>query len=926
LAVGGLLLGGTPLAGRQEGASRAGRRREDAALERALRERGLTELLEHHLQIAGGGDEVSLRLQRRELFLAAYGDATRSTDDRIAHLRRATAELERLLSLVPDHAQASEWKMQLATDLLFKQAEPHYNNVLFRGGAEADYAALGELAARAEPILAALSRLMEGLPARLEVMTAEEYAVFQRSGRLELAERVAPQAEYFLRWAWYYRILAARGRQIGRPLKPEEKDALGRIIEYLVNQSRFTELAHPETGVQCQSLLLVGLCRRLLGEYGAAEEALGRCLIAAEGLAPRQRSAEVDWSVSVARLEQIRVAADAGRYDAAHQAAGTLLDQIRGGEPGNLTLLLSVVLLDRHVYLQQLRRLSSPQSPEAARLKELACEPVLALVRRDPTYERAVFGAVYEQMDRDSDASQWDSVEKFAFLSSVVEEGLRGAARPNGGGGGRVSSPWVPQAVRAAQAGELMLQAQDTAARELAPVCLFNLGLLHHLRGDELAAARYFVRTVREHPRFGRAELAAEHAVKITAALYQDPQTRSAAGVRAAFIEAVQALVDRFSQTEGGRYWRFFLAGALEEARRYEEAAAEYARVDRQHERFFEARYRHLWCSWRAYLEEAGPAAPDAKLLPKRAFAVAEAARQCVEDLQREQPAVSDAQRAEELTGWIAAARLIEAEMRLRPDMQQYAEALRMVAGFEERYASRPDLVVRALRIRLVAYQRMGELDKALSVVSEYVSRDPANAGVFLQELLTSLREEVEQLRKRGLDREADQRTQAALELARQLDAWADKQGERFSPANRTAVRLQLADVSLMAGRFEEALALYEQAAAELNRQASGDRESSGNANVLFGKAEALFRLGRFQEANSLFNELWRGLPERSPLWWRSGVRILGCGTELGADARTLLRFVQQHRRLDPDFGSPENRAEFEALEKRNQRRIQGDG
>lgn len=896
----------------------AAQRREDDALERVLKQRGLTELLERHLELAGGQDPVSRHLARREALLAAYRDTARATDDRLAHLKRATRQLEELLAEVPDHPEAPEWQLQLGIDLLFKQAEPHYNNILFRGGSSEDYAALRELAARAETIFADLGRMEERLTERVETMTEQEFARFERSGVLERLDEVVPRAGYFLRWASFYRIMGELGESGAGDIDEPARKTLREAVEYLTRQVLSDQRPRVETGLHCQSLLLAGMCRRFLGDYRAAEQALNQCVVAAEAVPLAERPADLDWAVSVARLELIRAAADSGQYDAAHQAATDLLEKTRRLEPENFSMMLSLALLDRRVYRRQMEG-PGAGTAEADRLRERACGPILDLLRHHPAYESAIFAAVYEQLDEGADVAEWDPVEQMAYLTRVVE---RLAAQQGPGG---ASGELVLAAVRAAQAGELLLSAAGPVAEALAPRAVFDLGLLAHLRGEELAAVRHFVRVVREYPRFARVEPAADYAVKIAANLYQDPATRSAAGVRQAFIDATRALVERFSESDAARRWRFFLAGALEDARRWDEAATEYARVDRRHARWEEACYRRVWCLWRGYLEAAGPETgrpQDVNLLPKRAFEVVETARECVEELTRRLAELTDADRADEVARWIASAQLIGAEMRLRPEMQQYREALQMVEGFEQTYADRPDLVVRALRIRLIAYQRLGELDNALGVAAEYVSGDPASAGVFLQELLTSLREEVEQLERRGLLREAGERTQAALQLARQLDAWADARGDRLSLANRLAVRLQLADTCLLAKRYNEALELFQQCLdAEAGR---ADPSAAPNATALFGKAEALYQLGRYEQANELFNKLWNGLEQGSRLWWRSAVRILGCNTELGSDAGRLLRFVQQHRRVDPEFGSPETRAEFEALEKRNRQRLEG--
>jgi tetratricopeptide (TPR) repeat protein len=885
----------------------------DRDLERALRERGLTELLERHLERSAGDDPVSLALKRRELLLAAYRDSTRTIEDRLDQLKRATAALQSLLDAQPEHPEAEHWRLQLGMDLMLRQAEPYVNNILFRGGTRQDAAELRTLASTAAAQFESVATLLDGIDERLDKMTETEFEAFERSGDLERLRGLVPRAAYFLRWANFYEILA---KSVTGELSAADREALLGIATYLSDTTGFTTQSQSETGVQCQTLLLVGMCRRLAGETREAMEALNKCIEVAEATLPSERGAEVTWAAQVAQLERIRTARDAGNFDAAHAAAGSLIQALESSPGEDSMMLLAAATLDRDVYLAEVASLRAPGSPQASALREMAAETILRVADRSPEYESAIFGEVYATLDIGVDPAAWDTVEKLAFLIGVVER----MAANQAGGRTNVSAPesLSVMALRASQAATLMLNSTEGAAGRAEPRTRYYLGLLEHLRGNELAAVDQFVTLVESHPTFGRSAQAMDYALKISASLYDDPTTRSAAGVRDAFIRATRVLVTAYPESEQAAHWRFFLAGALEESRQYENAALEYARVRREHERADEARYRRVWCLWKAYVADVNAPARDSANLPRRAFEIIEAARECAADLARERASAA-ADRQEELTQWIAAIRLIQAEMRLRPEVEQVEQALDLVKNFELEFAGFPDLVVRALRIRLIAYQRLNDLDSALRVVSDYVSRDPDNAGLFMQELLTSLRDDVELLRQHGLHQEAAGRIEAALRLARQLDDWAMERGDRLSPENHRAVRLQLADACLLAEQYEEALNLFEECLAEDDTK---DDSTPVNATALFGRAESLFHLGRYEEANTIFNRLWRGLPQAAPMWWRAAARILACNIELGGEAKTLQRYIQQHRRIDPEFGGTANRAEFEALEKRNRERM----
>ena len=108
----------------------------------------------------------------------------------------------------------------------------------------------------------------------------------------------------------------------------------------------------------------------------------------------------------------------------------------------------------------------------------------------------------------------------------------------------------------------------------------------------------------------------------------------------------------------------------------------------------------------------------------------------------------------------------------LRPAQNPQA-TLKSLAEFESEFAEFLELIGRAMRLRILAYQALGNLQQAAAIIPDYIQRDPVNAGATLQGLLETFKEEITLAERAGRQTEALSKAEDALLVAKSLRDWA---------------------------------------------------------------------------------------------------------------------------------------------------------
>ncbi len=894
----------------------------------------MQELLDFALRHADEADHADAQLLRRNVLLEIYEDETRDNDEKLAALSNAIGVLDDLVTGQPDDPRCNDWRLMLGKDLVYRQAEPYYMNILLKTPTAEDRRALLAITTKAADVFDALKTSVTEEKDRIESLGPEKFndTVI---GRLRKLDELRLAGEYFGAWAVFYRALAMD------PADAQRAALLKEVLAFLVEQSNYVDRPHGETGVQCESLVLAGMASRLLGEYPTADNYLGRAIEVAETVEMPEARAAVAWVVVLARLEQIKAARDRGDGNAAVAGIERFRTWMAAAAADNLGAQLAIALLEMDLYRRQAETAAGRgDSAEHARLMTRARRPLLALAEAKPAYRDAVYETVYQTLRHTTDVTGLDPFEQTICLAGLIRDATQIKRRIETLDNGvqaestddirkeaeRLKLEMAKTFDRAIEVADALLASTDALAVRFRPETLFNRAVCLYERGKLLDSARTFMAVADEHADFDRAETAAGHAVDIAAQLYQDEAMQQHQAVRETFLGTLRVLTQRYPDTDRARYAQFFLANVLDRLGRHADAAVEYAKVDGAHPKAIDARYYRLLCLQRR-LDELEQADPDEAVLIEQVRGiiaeskkVTAAATRLKNELAAAQPQTPEVRsRLGEVNYFAGDAELIAATVSCLPAIHDYAGALKLLEDFSKRYPGHRDLIGSALRIRILAYQGLRRFDEAAGIVDAFLDGAPEQASDVIVSLLSGVRDGVTKARDRGDEAAAAIRAGELRSLAQRLWTWAQKHATTLEVDEKLAIKSMVADAHLLGGDVEEALKLFDECVAEDAARWPDGKAVHGPS--LFGKAEALRRLKRYKEAINLYNEVWRRTEERSTLWWRTLVRSLDCHTQVGTPPARILNSIAQHRRGDPEMGGSRIRAEFDRLENINRKR-----
>lgn len=868
----------------------------------ALKKRGLTDLLELHLQDfpPRGANESLLTL--RDVKLAEFADPGRSQRERLAAVAEANRLLEELIKLNPEDIRRFEWRFALAQSLIYQEAEVYFTPILYHGGTDADDRGLLSLTSRALAVLDTLRDQLRAEYARLDGLAVGSYENLERSGYVEQIDRLSPKTDYLLLWALFYNSLA---REESDPARAAN---LNRIVHNLKENAALLLTPHESSHVQVPVLLLAGMTYRLLHDHSAARDHLDRALAAAERLNPAERE-RAQWTIPLALVERVRNDRDDARFDDALAGVIRLREFMDELPAENFPLRLAASLLEKSIWRARSTAADkSGRTAEADRCFEAAGKPMAQLLQRYPGRRDEIYARLYSLLKGEEEAGRLDPVERSALIAGWLFEAAQAPERAEA------------LLTRAVTIGERFL-GQNTAIKEeyIAEIA-YNVAVAEHRLGRTADAARRFLRIAVEHPRFERSPEAAAFTVRLSSELLTHPSLERPSDAPTLYADGLRVLLAGFPDTQAARYWRFYYAQLLDDREQYEQAAIEYGLVDSGHEHYLDALFFRLRCL--AKLVEGQPAATvgDSAVARNRSEDFFTGHREFASHMMNELAAASAAQ-ADRLRKLTCGAQLLAAEVQLMPAMDRPAAALETLADFEERYPDASTMSGRVWRVRLLAYQKLGRLQEAARAIPEYIAADPQGAGPTLQSLYLAISGEFRKFRADGDEKSASMRADAALVLAEQIRDWAKRDGHAGSFADERTLQVQLAEACLNAGQFHRAVELFEP---YMPSQGASTQPVLQDARILFGYAESLFQLREWAKALPVFNRLAVGLPADDPMRWTSLLHDLQCRTALKEPPRNILKVIAQQRYLHPDLGGPAIAPQLEKIERENQRRLDG--
>ncbi len=889
-----------------------------AAFQNALRARGLTELLELHLNEFPPRNEESLILLQRQVRLSRYADATLSEAERLAALAEANRLLEQLIRMRDTDPRRHEWRCVLAQSLLNEEAAPAIARIILLGGNADDRRVLADRAGRAVALLEKVVSDVDSEYARLDAMNLRDYERVEESGYIDRLETADAQARYLIIWAAFYDALPRAPRDTLRHQRLES------VLDRLEEEAWLLEKPHDETHLQAQTLLLAGMAERLMGLDDAAERHLDEAVRAVQKISDPAEQKSLEWVTLRAVVERARALHHAGRGGAAAEVLDDFERKTAAGEE-SFGHRLVIAMARRALHKSAAAQARADKEPvRAAQEQAAATAELVRLAEGHAGHRDEIYGTLYDLMGADADLTSLDDIEKAALMAGLLRDARRmedsaGAWPPPDGpphpGGA------TPEALRrrVLQIGASMPPGGPAVHASLEPEIAFNLAVAYQQLGDSVEAARQFLRVGREYPRFPDALRASLLAVQLAYQLRAAPQSDPAAGEL--YLDALAALVTRHGASPEARYWRFFYALALEDAGRYADAAAQYLLVEPLHEHALEAMCFRARSLGAALLHASQTNGSDAVSMRRGVAEILDLLRD-FNARAAELKSTAAPDRVREIDAMMAEAALVQARIQLLPMVGNPQRALEILAQFETTWPDAKRPMGAVLATRLTALQRLGRFDDAAALLPGYVAIDPAGAGATLQSLYTPLAEALEKESVDGAAEGAEMRSELARRIAEQLCIWAQQPQSHVDEAGLRALKLQLGEALVRAGEPAQARQVFLECGA---RSAAAAPSGAGvDARAVMGLAESHYVSGEFDAALPLYNKIATTLSPQFPMRWKALLRDLQCRKELGHDPAGIAKVIQ-NQQVDRHYADPAAGGRyvsaFEALLKASQRR-----
>ncbi len=860
----------------------------------ALKKRGLTELLNLHRADFPPTNEVDALRLARDIKLAEFADRSRTPEHRQAAIAEANTILRRLIAEHGDDLRQTEWRFALVRSILYQEAEPLITSILYRGGREDERKALRPLTEQAVATSAALIEHLHAEYKRIDAMSVSAFERLEKKGYVERLDQLEPQIRYVQLWAWFYDSLSYGDND------PRAAERLAKVRSGMSEMRSLLTTPHEQTGVQVQAHTLLGMTYRRLNQHRLARGALRQAVLIGARMADPTERTRVAWAIQLARIELIRNERRAGRFSAAMDAVDQLKQSLTPGE-ANFGLWLVAAMETRDVQRDwSIYKENRGETVDAAAHRKASWRALLELTRTFPKRRDEIYGIVYQRLDPATPADMLDPFERSAVLAGLLSEA---AATPD----------HTERLRRVIERGESYLALTREESPVLAAEMWFHIAIAEYHLGLTRQAAKRFLSLSVRLPLSDAAPRAARLAVELAAKLNKESDAPDPAKPDTLYLDALTHLVTQYPQSDAGIYWRFFYAQQLDQAGRFDDAAAQYERVAETHEHYIESRFLQLRAMTLSLTALSDHGAINELEAHRRMDDVFEVYRSFVVIATR---AIGSARDDSQKKTWhhlLARARVLTAEAQVLPSIDRLHAAIDTIAGFETTFPHEPALEARVWRVRLRTYQQLGQLEQAAQAIPAYLAAEPANAGPTLQALFTSLADELRYASFDAADQNTSQKAALALLLAQQIDTWTEHAPTPIAPAMRRAVRIQLAEAHLWAGHYEQAKKRFDALDARVN--------DNQDQRILWGRAEALFRLQQYEDALPLFNTLAGGLRPSDPIRWRSLLRDLQCRDALHHDPNGIIRVIEQQSFLFPELGGPALASQFQKLLRDNQRR-----
>lgn len=865
---------------------------DEALFREGLRARGLSDWLKQYAVDSPPADDVDTALRKREALLARLDDPMLSLFEREAIVRQASGLLAAQIERRPGELSSLWWRFDLARDYMERANPDAFEAILRFDLPGRDRVVVAALSAKAIDVLHELRECIAATWDRVESLDEADLAMREASGWLRGLEGLDYRSAVLLAWAELYHAIST-------DLPAEQRIAALNQLLAGVKQRTWTDDARHDPAQRANILVLAAVAARYAGRLEEAAEYARRIVAVQSELGNTARRKQLRDELLLSVVEQVRVLRDAGRRDEALQAVDAARGWVRKARPDDLAAALAIDLTEWSI-------LAGRTAGGGVLASADALVPLEVFASQSLRHREAVYAALAGAL---ADEHVAPGIAPFALqllVGVVVEDVARLPAEKRAGDQRLASVMTVLEQVASSQPADL----PAAQAGELA----YLRGRALYLMGRRLDTVAALSDLVERWPEHDRAEIGLRQAVSMAQGLL-GVEGVDQSKARAAFVRAGRMLRKRLPDAIDSKRLQYFLAQALEDDGRLREAATEYAAIPWDDPNAARGALRRARCV-RAILQSAideGKQPPDE--VSRLADEAVRAAREGVDAAATRPAGSTEADVCLAAEQALVLANILNLRQVERPD-----EAVRVLDGFESRFARCPAAIGQALRERIVALRQLKRMSEARRVVEEYLKAEPEQAGPVMIRLLEAMHAEIDIADERGNQQTVREVAGEAAELARSLMEWSEARPNRIPPRDRLTIAIWRAGAILHAGRPDESADLFD-ACSELMADMPGDHGTQ-DIEIRLGKAESLLSAGKADTAMPIFALVGKELPEESLRWWRAFAGQLQCHTALGHDPTEILQAIQQRRYFTPDLGGPRTRRMLEAVEKTNRARL----
>lgn len=360
--------------------------------------------------------------------------------------------------------------------------------------------------------------------------------------------------------------------------------------------------------------------------------------------------------------------------------------------------------------------------------------------------------------------------------------------------------------------------------------------------GEKVEAAKLFREVADKFPDYKYAPAAAKYAVSFAGQAYEKTRTDEN---RQAYEDILRWFISKYLESDPDA--QYFYALVMYRGERFLDAADAFARVPEKAEHFPDSKFWVALCRLEHFRNKI-LASGDKNLIISGAREVAQRLMQYAQYAFQAQnnPDISKATK-QQLFDWAQAAYINAADVYLYQEVSLPADALPILLDMEKKFQLSKDALGRVVKLKIDAYQKSGQLDKAQKELDQLLAvADPKDVGPVLRGLFALTIEDVRELIKRGQKELAGTKVDQAKKLGDRFREWLQNSNLPTKNVEIENTRYDLAELYLAVGNYTAALQIYQEIAGPKPHEKPADAGDDWlmREDCVYGQARAFEGMG----------------------------------------------------------------------------------